>query len=560
MDSRLTPLLRNETPMFRVWFLESGELEDLLHIGNTFLELPLSRILIAEELNKQVSQYLTSSISGTKLSQAMQIMASKEYCVCKVPKYGGDDAARRLNRNEVISEVITDMQRTEQQVAAISKKRRKEKRVEKQLQKKIVRGSGLVTQEKSRFLATQAHRIQVTVFSADDLSRPCSAICSVLINAQKFSTPPTAGITTCPDFNGESMLFGINSLMNERMKLSINDAALPSPASFMGEVEVPLEQLLVSSTWNAVFPLTARPGVPVSGSIHVELEYIANDRTAAPQKLTKKQIELFCSAQPYRVFVSVVAVEGLSFGAGVEPQAVVAYNRQVRKTSVRKSPQNLHWREERLPFGVFDLPEEEVQIALVDGRKRTVRSTKPILATLHAPIDILQTNTSFSDWFPLLDPVTGDVIPSARAKVTFEYVTDGSWTTESAGRLVFRPAPLLYLSISCVYPRTKMFINDTLPITIKIRDLTCGKALTNNLYGGILETRFIPPSKKAFYLPAHQNYPDPSEGVFQVDFVPTEVGQYEAMIFYRDQPMQHRTCIIKVRSRNRSHQVSISAK
>jgi hypothetical protein len=410
----------------------------------------------------------------------------------------------------------------------------------------------MITQENARFLATQAHRIYVTVHEAFGLNAPESetVACSLLMNAQKYRTPQLPHTEGFVKFK-QDFTFGTNTLANVSLLLRITQG---TDQHEIGRTAIPLEQLLVSNTWDNVFPVTD-PHSAMSGSIHLTLDYVPNE-SLIQTKLSKTQIDAFCRSQPCRLLISVLQVESLPTPSAelCDIYYRVAFNRQFQKSSVRRASNCPNWHGERLAIGVANqLPTEPLRF-LFQMKLRKSRC----LAALECPLDCLPPNHELVGWFPLLDPQTDSPLPAGRALVSVEYHLEGAWSTETLGRLFFRPAPPFYLSISVLYPRQKMRVGETMRVQVKVRDLQHNNCLTDNLQGGELELHVQLPNGGRLFLLPNKNYPNPEVGLFYIDLSPQEPGLYVSMLKYNDQEMQHRNCQIKVRPARGAPKISIS--
>jgi Calponin homology (CH) domain/Filamin/ABP280 repeat/C2 domain len=553
----LTPLPQLKGHVVRVWLAEHP-LEVFLQVPNSFRTFPLDRMMTAEQLRAAMLRSLFNGLPSNRLAAAQRLAVDHAYCICDVPRFGGEDAVRRLRRDENIAAVVTNMRMREQQLHALSVvSKRGDKSLHKKMQKRLERGSGVITTENAKFLATQAHRVYVTVHSASDLVRVGDVECSVLINVQKMRTS-TVRFTAAPVFD-ERLTFGVNSLSGVKMQVRLYDPARPrDERALLGTVEVPIDQLLVVPTWERRFPLTGRPGLPVSGAIHMTLEYAPSTAAALPvEKLTEKQLDVFMRSQPQRLISHVLEVAGLDEAVGAsDVHAELAYNHQRPRTTALQKAQLVGWPGEQLVVGISELAEPSAHVAIF-------KAGRPLAV---APIDLsrVEPDHRMEGWFPLCAPaaVAGQAPrplgPTCRVKVAVEHHTEGLWSTETAGRLYFRPAPKIYLEVSVNYPRLRVKLGDTLPISVKVRDIALGRVLSDDLRGGELDVHIAQPDGQLVVLPAHKNFPDgDTVGHFQIDFTPTALGNYQSMLKYNDQLMQHRTCRIRVKRRRRPITVEV---
>lgn len=254
--------------------------------------------------------------------------------------------------------------------------------------------------------------------------------------------------------------------------------------------------------------------------------------------------------------VSVLQVESLPTGSSELSDMYyrAAFNRQFQKSSLRRASNCPNWSNERLPIGVaHSLPDEPLRI-LFQAKQRKSRA----LADLEVSLEGLPPNHELTGWFPLRDIFTGQLLPVGRALVSIQYVIEGAWSTETLGRLFFRPAPPFYLTISVLYPKQRVKVGELLRVQVKVRDLQSDSAPTDNLSGGELELHVVTPSGATQFLPIHKNYPNPQEGLFYIDFIPSEPGTYVSMLKYNDQEMQHRNCNLKVKPSRGQAKIVIS--
>ena len=118
-----------------------------------------------------------------------------------------------------------------------------------------------------------------------------------------------------------------------------------------------------------------------------------------------------------------------------------------------------------------------------------------------------------------------------------EYATTGPWTTETIGRLYFRPPPSTRLLVRCRRVPARIQMHQGFSVRVTVQDAD-GAGFTDDLCGGEIELQVIPPSNRVYYLASHQDFPGASTGHFQIDFDPVELGKHRLALMFNDQVVQ----------------------
>jgi hypothetical protein len=180
-------------------------------------------------------------------------------------------------------------------------------------------------------------------------------------------------------------------------------------------------------------------------------------------------------------------------------------------------------------------------LCITIARKRKSLAQEPtrppkIFAHIYVDLTPIQPNSELVGFYPLIDHQTRTQLGSSRAKLKFEYVTNGPWSTETAGRLYLKPSPQTFLHFKIKFPRNKMQLHQSLPIRVIVRDQR--NNLTDDLQSGEIECQVINPGMVPYYVRAHKDFPAASEGHFQIDFDPSELGRHRLMVMYNDHDVQ----------------------